>query len=88
MFIGWSEVRIDICKCSKATEPDGFDDNMKLVNALAVSNEKDKKQLLNNIHSCSKAMETMRRAAKHICQLYGIFPTATMRLPIIANHYW
>ena len=54
-------------------------DNMKLMNALAISNEKDKKQLLDNIHSCLNAMETTRRAAKHICQLHGKFSTTMMR---------
>jgi hypothetical protein len=54
-------------------------DNMKLMNALAVSSEKDKKQLLDNIHSCLNAMETTRRAAKHICHLHGKLSTAIIK---------
>ena len=54
-------------------------ENTKLMNALAVSNEKDKKQLLDNIHSFLNAMETTRRAAKHICHLRGKFSTAIIK---------
>ena len=62
--------------------------NTTLMNALAVSNEKDKKQLLDNIHSCLNAMETTRRAAKHICHLHGNFFTAiikTQRMRVIID---
>jgi hypothetical protein len=55
-------------------------DNMKLMNATAVVNEKDKTQLLQSIRSCLNAMETARRAAKHISQLHGKFSTVMKKV--------
>ena len=61
-----------------------LNDNMKLMNATAMANEKNKTQLLQSIRSCLNAMETTRRAAKHICQLHGKFSTVMIKVAMNA----
>ena len=64
------------------------DENTKLMNAIAVSKEKEKIQLLDNIRSCLNAMETTRKAAKHISQLHGNqFSTVVIKEIMNAFYY-